>query len=142
MVSKAPAKTAMSSLTDPDFTWSNVSSWDDAVALFPVVISAAELIGDGAEMVDKANLVKVEFLILDVNFIRSEEGVLKFVSVLIMNRAGNKARFNDGGTGVMKQLDELREQGITGGIYCKNGLRVSHYVHPVHGESVTYYLAN
>lgn len=155
MVSKAAENKNESGATKvvatPVVNWGSIDNISDArQALMDVgvpVMSSANLFGDGAELIkDKSLLVGSPFLVIDWRFITDEKTKREYVSVLIISPAGQKGRFNDGSTGVYKQLKEVTEQyGGPIGIDCKNGLRASEY--DVENEAggkeaaVTYYLS-
>lgn len=112
-----------------------------AMQELPEVFSAGQILGDGfAILKDKGMAVDREFLILDWTFHNGDQG--EFVSMRIINPQGEKARINDGSTGICAQLRELTEKGITGGIHCPNGLRVSEYLTPEGKPARTFYIAS
>lgn len=140
MVSKNPAPTAAA-----EIDWSKITDLAEARAALGTVVSASEVLGDGSEFItDKNLLVKSPFLILDWRFVIDEETKREYVNVLIMGTNGEKARFNDGGEGVYKQLKRVSEESGKVGIQCKSGLRRSDYTTEVNGKSqkaTTYYLS-
>lgn len=125
--------------------WANLPSGPAAYAMamqeLPEVFSAGQILGDGfAILKDKGMAVGREFLILDWTFHEGNQG--EFVSMRIINPQGEKARINDGSTGICAQLRELTEKGITSGIHCPNGLRVSEYTIEDGSQAKTYYIAS
>jgi hypothetical protein len=103
------------------------------------------------ELVDKADLVGVPFLVKNWRVNEGERGL--FVSVEIVTEDDRNLVFNDGSTGVYRQLEgnpDTGEAGLAtrlgrrGGIMCRQGLRKSEYDavdakgKPVH--ATTYYL--
>lgn len=129
--------------------WGQVDNLNDARRLleshYGAVFSSANLFGDGAEFIkDKAVMVGVPFLVLDYRFITDPDTGREYVSVLVMNGNGEKARFNDGSTGVYAQLKQVNDQYGVIGITCKNGLRKSDYTKEIDGKkekAITYYLS-
>lgn len=129
--------------------WGKVDNLADARALleshYGAVLSSSNLFGDGAEFIkDKNVMVGVAFIILDFRFVVDPDTEREYVSVLVMNGEGKKARFNDGSTGVYAQLKKVHEEYGVIGITCKNGLRKSDYAVEIDGKkekAVTYYLS-
>ena len=76
---------------------------------------------------NKETLIDQDMLIARIRFNDTESG--NFVSVCAYTVPdGNKVVFNDGGTGVYKQLQNyVRKHGRTTAIRCPKGLRVSRY---------------
>lgn len=137
MVSKAAANQDSAAVN-----WADISDINAARAALGTVVNVSDVLGDGAEfLTDKNVLVKRPFLILDWNFIVDEKSKREYVNVLIMAPNGEKARFNDGGEGVYKQLKQVTEQVGKVGIEVKNGLRRSDYVKEGVGEATTFYLS-
>lgn len=102
-----------------------------------------------ADLSTKALLVGVPFVIIDVEFRDSDEvdkdtgEVSTYAVVKLITKAGEKRSFIDSGSGIYDQLRtlyRLRPETMGQPLLCGNGLRVSKYVHPEHGESETYYL--
>lgn len=130
--------------------WGQVDNLADARRLleshYGAVLSTANLFGDGAEFIkDKNLLVGTPMMILDFRFVMDPETEREYVSVLVMNGNGEKARFNDGSTGVYAQLKKVHEEYGVIGITCKNGLRKSDYAIDINGKkekAVTYYLSS
>lgn len=104
-------------------------TWQDVYAAFDGQIT--DLPNDW-ELVDKATLVGVPFLIYSFTLREGDFG-RAYVSVnAVLEGASPDAPlrrvvFNDGSTGIAKQLTEMAAQGIHGGIRCTKGLRVSEY---------------
>lgn len=110
------------------------------------VVSSTDVIGDGFILLpDKAMAVGREFLVIDWKFITDKDTGREYASMRIINPQNEKAIINDGSTGIYRQLKDLSDRGIRGGIHCSNGLRVSEYVYENdNGEksnAKTYYLA-
>jgi len=124
-----------------EIDWSEVNSYNQAMDLMPEVVSAGHVLGDGfAILRDKGMAIGREFLIIDWEFHTGDNG--EFVSIRIINPGGEKARINDGSTGIYAQLKQLTERGITRGIHCPNGLRVSEYQTEDGKTARTYYIAS
>lgn len=131
--------------------WGKIDNIADAraelEAAYGAVLSSSKVFGDGAEFIkDKNILVNKPFLILDWRVNVDPDTGNKYVNVLIMGPNGDKARFNDGGVGVCKQLMQVQEQYGIIGIECKYGLRKSEYTVPQGDgkpptKAVTFYLA-
>lgn len=140
MVSKSESKDVA-----PAINWADIDNLADARAALGNVVSATDVLGDGAEFItDKNVLVGSPFLILDWHFIVDEKTEREYVNVLIMGANGAKARFNDGGTGVYAQLSDVSSRMGVVGIEVKGGLRRSDYVKEVNGKkesATTYYLS-
>jgi hypothetical protein len=140
MVSSKAAKPAT-----PEIDWAKIDNLADARAALGVVVNSSEVLGDGSEFItDKNVLVGSPFLILDWRFITDEKTQREYVNVLIMGANGEKARFNDGSTGVYAQLKKVSENTGKVGIQVKQGLRKSDYTTDVNGNHVsatTYYLS-
>lgn len=136
-------------VAEPGIKWGAVDNLNDARALleshYGAVLSSSNVFGDGAEFIkDKDKLVDTPFLVCDFRFITDPDTEREYVSVLVMNANGEKARFNDGSTGVYAQLKSVHEQYGVIGITCKNGLRKSGYTKEINGKmekATTYYLS-
>jgi len=118
--------------------WGSVSSWDDAVNEFGgQIVNSAEAFGDGSVLLQKDELVGKEFMVLDWDYVTDMDTQHEYVNVLVINRQGQKARFNDGSTGVYQQCKDYEDRygGKHGGIYCTKGLRVSEYTVEIDGKS-------
>lgn len=136
MVSKSTEKPATAELD-----WKTVTNLQDARAAIGNVVNVADVLGDGSTFFDDKNVfVGKPFLILDWRFIVDEKSGREYVNVLIMGANGDKARFNDGSTGVYAQIKEIDAQFGKVGVECRNGLRRSDYVKEGVGEATTYYL--
>lgn len=140
MVAKStPATTGTE---NAEIDWSGIKSLGDARAALGNVINVSELLGDGSTFFDdKSVFVGVPFLVLDWRFITDEKSGREYVNVLVMNKDGDKARFNDGSTGVYAQLREITDRVGKVGLEVRGGLRRSDYVKEGVGEATTYYLA-
>jgi len=129
----------------PEIDWAKIDNIADARAAMKLVVKSSDVIGDGAEFItDKNKLVEVPFLVLDWKFITDEETQREYVNVLIMGVNGDKARFNDGSTGIYAQLKQVSENVGKVGIEVKQGLRRSDYIKVINGKNekaTTYYLS-
>ena len=102
------------------------------------------------DLVDKATLVGKPFVIFSFTLREGDYG-RPYVSVNAVIEGAtpdaplSRVVFNDGSTGVAKQLEEMARQGIMGGIRCSKGLRKSEYTYTGQdGKSTpatTYYLS-
>jgi len=122
---------------------SDVVLWDDA---------DAEEFDSGANIRDKADLIKTAFLIGKITFRKGDFG--PYVTVTAVDRMNSEFVFNDGSTGIYRQLvnwcheRKLLDAKVTNPdsqeydvrIKCLKGLRVSSYESP-NGPAKTYYLA-
>lgn len=139
MVTKNSAEAA------PAIDWSQITDLDAARAVLGNVVNASDVLGDGSTFIEDKNvLVGSPFLILDWRFITDEKTEREYVNVLIMGTNGDKARFNDGGTGVYAQLKKLSAEIGVVGVNVKGGLRRSDYTKEVNGKkerATTYYLS-
>lgn len=101
------------------------SAWDDAEEIA------------GLDLVEKASLIGVPFLITNVYYTENNDGV-SYVWVDAENAAGETFSFNDSSKGVRAQITELltnsgRESAVESGdhvairVKCLKGLRVSEY---------------
>jgi hypothetical protein len=137
MVSAKPSKAVT-----PDIDWAKIDNLADARAALGTVVTASEILGDGSEfLANKDALVGYPFLVLDWRYLIDEKSGREYVNVLIMGSNGEKARFNDGSTGIYAQLKEVTERVGKVGIQVKNGLRRSDYVKEGVGDATTYYLS-
>lgn len=137
MVSKKTETPATSELN-----WANIKDLAAARAALGEVVNISELLGDGSTFFpDKAPFVGVPFLVLDWRFIIDEESQREYVNVLIMGANGDKARFNDGSTGIYAQLREISDNVGKVGLEVKGGLRRSDYTKDGVGNATTYYLS-
>ncbi len=129
MVAKKSEDVVAVPATSPEINWVTVDSWDAAVNAFPTIIPASVAFGDGSTMIEnKKTLIGMEFIVLDWRFVVDSATNREYVNVLIMNRTGDKGRFNDGSTGIAEQCRQYEEAfGRRGGIHCQRGLRVSEY---------------
>lgn len=142
-------ETPSSEVSTSGILWGKVDNLADARNLleshYGAVLSSGNLFGDGAEFIkDKNVMVGIPFMILDFRFITDPDTEREYVSVLVMNGAGEKARFNDGSTGIYAQLKQVHAEYGVIGITCKNGLRKSDYAVEIDGKkekAVTYYLS-
>lgn len=93
-------------------------------------------------LMEKESLIGVPFLCYRFEFRESDKGRNReYVSVYIVTEDDRRLVINDGGTGIYEQAKEWTDRTHkTGGLLCRNGLRVSKYDHPEFGESETFYL--
>ena len=132
-----------------------ITCFSDAMSLaenvYGSVALSSEVLGDGFTLVEKDKLLGVAFVLIDytvhtskTNFDENGEG-LKFVTVRCVTEEDKRVAFNDGSTGVARQLRDLAVREIYGGIYVQNGLRASEYeVTDTKGRkssATTYYLS-
>lgn len=149
MVAKNSAQAHSTEVVKMD--WSAVDSWEKASAYFQsqgiMIEDSVNVFGDGVKLVEKKDLVDREFILLETREVYSKKtGELEYFNFLIMLRNGNKACFNDGSTGCMRQAQEYAEKNgnLPTGIYTQRGLRFSTYEVEVDGkpqEATTYYFA-
>ena len=145
----SPGPQDSSEISTTSIDWGKIDTAQDARAIleqtYGSVLDSSRLFGDGAEFIkDKDRLVGVPFIICDWKFIVDGDSGNTYVNVLIMSPQGEKARFNDGSTGVYAQLREISEQFGVVGIQVKNGLRKSEYDKEVDGKvtrAKTYYIS-
>jgi hypothetical protein len=119
---------------------STFTTFDEAVDMY----GGNLVISGSADLVDKEALCGVPFLITAYRFNQDETSGRPFVSVECITTDNHKVVFNDGGTGVLRQLKALSEKAIMGGIMCRKGLRASHYTAQLDSgteAATTYYLA-
>ena len=150
--------------------WSSANDSRSALDLLMemgvTLIDSKDVIGDGFEVVqDKDLLVNAPFVILSWRTTTSTKYAGTFVSVMCVGIATTDRKqsdkfvdvkfvFNDGSTGVMKQLHKIEAisgndssvDEALGGLICRNGLRESTYPYTdkTTGEisqATTYYLA-
>jgi hypothetical protein len=125
--------------------WSKAQTLSDVRAMVPLVLSGAEVFGDGSEFIkDKDRLIGVPFYVLEWHFNVDPANGREYANVLVMTSEDVKLRFNDGSTGIYAQLKKVTEEHGVMPIACKFGLRRSDYTTEVNGKpekSRTYYLA-
>lgn len=128
----------------------NIGSFDDALRLANEafggeVLEADKVLGTGFGIVDEKNVyVGVPFIIMKAEKNASEKGDKGYFYTLhCVTRDGRKVIINDGGVGIADQMEMLYEKHpeMKGKpLLVKKGLRMSSYVHPTAGPSITYYL--
>jgi hypothetical protein len=137
---------ALATGMDPDeIDVTNLTSMEDALALWESTHRADEVLGDGfTALADKDKLVGVAFAIPKFKIVQGDFG--EFVVVWAITRDGHKLRFSDGSSGIKEQL--LRYQELTGqygGLVCQTGLTRSDYEYEdADGNmrpATTYYIA-
>jgi len=148
MVAKNSAQGEKSTDVVAKTDWSQVDSWDKAIAHFKgQVADSAEVFGDGVKLVEKSLLEGQEFILLECREVFNKKtGARDYINFLVVGRNGAKACFNDGSTGCMAQADTYKDTrgSFPSGIYCQKGLRSSTYEVEVDGkmqEATTYYFA-
>lgn len=144
-----------------DSVLADITSWADAIALLTdngIAIESTSDYGTGFHVVDKSSLVGVPFLIIEWAFntsakFKDENGEpLVFVSALAVTKHNEKVIFNDGSTGIRKQLADITDRRISQGhptpnkgLAVANGLVRSDYTfldgNGVEQEGTTYYLS-
>jgi len=131
-------------MATPNNTVEFPAAWGDASTIETLT---------GVDLLDKAELVKVPFLIEEVQFRTSNSGVEQ-VWITALDVDGNSVQFTDSSTGVRKQLVKYFEDNNKAGVIdtgetvpmrlaVPRGLRVSKYPKKVDGkirEVKTYYL--
>ena len=146
-----------------DAMLAEIQSFDDALAVINAVfdghiIEADKVMGTGFGLADdKAAFIGVAFIIMKAEQNASDKGEKgRFWSLHVVAKDGRKAIVNDGGTGIADQMDALAERhpdlfsvssndgakrlALSQPMLVKKGLRMSNYVHPTAGPSVTFYL--
>lgn len=109
----------------------NLESFSDAMLLVQnatgeAPVDAADVLGNGFEIVEKSTLVDVPMILISWRFNVGDKGV--FTSVMAMTENGRKVIFNDGSTGIRDQLNAYTSQtGKTAGLLLRHGLTVSEY---------------
>jgi hypothetical protein len=111
-----------------------IKSFDDALALLAnsgMELSSIKDYGDGFEVLDKSRFVNRKFIIIDYKIVDAEKSTYgtEFAVVRIVTVDGVKALLTDGSvkSGLCNQIMTLRDQGVTGGVMCEDGLIVSEY---------------
>lgn len=141
-----------------------IQSFDDALKVVNDVfggeiVEADKVLGTGFGVADeKAAYVGIPMVILKGDRNPSDKGEKgRFWSLHAVTKDGRKVILNDGGTGIADQMDALaermpdlflrsqNEQGqervsMAKPMLIKRGLRMSSYVHPTAGPSITFYL--
>lgn len=107
----------------------DMQSFDDAIQTLSqsgIEVHNVEDFGDGFMPVEKATLIDVPFIIVDVNQYEGDQG--QFTVIHAMTKDNRKVIFTDGGKGIHKSVTDLMEDGKSlVGSYCKGGLTASHY---------------
>ena len=123
--------------------WRQINSWQDALNLPSGVMSSTHALGDGSVLITKDQLENVgEFIVLDWHEVIDKETLNEYLNVLVINTQGEKARFNDGSTGIAKQLRTYEAEYGKIPLHCK-GVHRSDYVTEIDGRKqsgTTYYL--
>ena len=115
---------------------SNISSFDEAMRLahmvYGTVVTADEEIGDGFKVAtedDKRRLCGVPLMFLEWSIRDGDFGAYVSVRAIAQTETGiTKWILNDGSTGIAEDLTSFQKKtGRTGGLFVRNGLRVSDY---------------
>lgn len=106
------------------------------------VVPLSKVTGDPTLVEDKDTLIGKRFIIVDFNvrpgsYQRQDGTTGDFISVVVRTQDDELLVFNDGGTGILGQLDGVE---LNTPILCPKGLRKSEYDSP-YGPATTYYLA-
>lgn len=110
-----------------------IQSYEDAIALLladPDSFIESEELGDGfKKLTDKALLVGKNFVIVEWEYGKNTDYGEKFVIVRLVTENGDKFFTTDGSTGIMRQLELLKElsKGRVKRVICKGGLRASDF---------------
>lgn len=126
---------------------SDISGFGDALrmAAGAGMLVGRDIIGDGFQVIDKADLVNRKCVILDINFYPGDYG--DAVALKGVRDDGTKFVINDGSTGIRDQMKALikRLDGKFHPFTLENGLRESRYTYEDdkgnETPAVTYYLA-
>ena len=130
-----------------------ITSIDDALSALAdagLGVSGIEDFGSGFVLTDKDQLKGAEMLLLQWRFSEGDFG--PFVSVAALTRDGRRVIFNDGSTGIYKQLRTVTltrlkngETNMQAGLTATNGLKESTYTYEdekgVKRPASTYYLS-
>ena len=98
----------------------------------------------GSDLIDKGTLIGVPFVLLAVEP-RTDAATARDYNTYRITTEGGPGVFNDGGSGIGRQVESLYESGGHLPVYVPKGLRVSEYTttgkdgKPV--KAATYYLA-
>ena len=116
-------------------------SFADVINSGVPVVNSRDALGDGYRLIpDKDLLVKVPFVIVSYVFNVEEDTKRVFVTMRVLTKNDEKWIVNDGGTGILAQMQEASDRALPLPIYVEGGLRKSTYNHPQHGKSTTFYL--
>lgn len=126
---------------------SEATTWDEVMQLAPEIYSSNEVFGDGAVLIQNKDLLidAGEFIILDWRVVTDKTTLRDYVTILAINRNNVKARFNDGSTGIMRQLLDYQDRmgGRVVPVHCQN-VRKSEYIAELpdgtKSNATTYYL--
>lgn len=110
----------------------DVQDYQSAVQLAAQTFGGIVESDDFEQIENKDQLVNIPFLILNWEYGKKsdygDDNVYVLVYAVIAGGSERKIFFSDGGTGIRKRLEKLKERdGRTGGISCKRGLRFSEY---------------
>lgn len=92
-------------------------------------VNIADVAGDGFTRLEtKATLLNIPLLVIDWEEVIGTETQKLFATIRVITTDGRKYRIADGSTGMMRQLQEIRDnKGVTRGILVKGGLVESKY---------------
>lgn len=116
------------------------ATFQDVIDTGAAISHVGDYLGDGFSVADKATLIGTPFLILDWRFNEDESSQRGFVSVSIMTKHNEKFVVNDGGTGIMAQMQEIQDAGVQPPLLVAKGLRRSDYTVEGVGDATTFYL--
>lgn len=107
-------------------------SWEEMEAFFAEEGGILTFEGSAYQVIDKARLVGVPFMIADIRIWTSTEFGRDVASICILtkDKIDDRDHFviNDGSTGIFEQVKGMVERsGRKAGILCPNGLRASEY---------------
>jgi hypothetical protein len=118
---------------------SGIESFEDAMRLATsahgTVVNAHESLelGDGfkiADEEDKGRLIGVPLMLLEWSFRDGDFGDYVSIRAISQGEDGKTTKWilNDGSTGIKEDLEDFtKKTGRTGGLFVRNGLRVSRY---------------
>ena len=134
-----------------------IDTFADAVAFaterFGAIESAADVLGSGFAVVDKARLVGKRFLAVYWRFYQGRYGDTAAVFCVTASpfafgedgKPMHRAIINDGGAGIYQTLSEYSDRkGRNGGLMAEDGLTASNYEVEIDGEltpATTYYIS-
>lgn len=121
-----------------------LDTWDAVLNSGLQILDSIHVLGDGSTLIDKTQLEHAgEFIVLDWREVTDKLTGNTYMNVLVMNRQNQKARFNDGSTGIAAQLREYEEQYGKLPLHCQ-GVRRSDYLfiddNGKQQSATTYYL--
>jgi hypothetical protein len=127
----------------PEIDFAAVKTWEDASNLPTGILLSTHALGDGSVLIEKEQLLNAgEFIVLDWREVTDKKTGNTYLNVLVMNRQNQKARFNDGSTGIARQLREYEAEYGRIPLHCQ-GVHKSEYITVIDGKDtygITYYL--